>query len=157
MATRSGSIDVEIALHLLRTEKLTLEEIERSLEQESGLLGLSGVSSRVEELERSDEPAARLALTLFAHRVAGSVAAMAASLAGLDAVVFTAGVGEGSARVRADVCRRLRFLGVELDADANHAARPADVAAPGSAVRVVVLRAREDLVAARAARSLLQG
>jgi acetate kinase len=158
MATRAGSIDVEIALFLLRQEKLTLEEIERALERESGLLGLSGISSRVEELERSGRPSAQLALTVFAHRVAGAVAAMATSLAGLDALVFTAGVGEGSARVRADVCERLRFLGVELDADANNAARPdADVGKAGSAVRIVVLHAREDLVAARAARLLLQG
>ena len=158
MATRSGSIDVEIALYLLRQEKLTLEEVERALERESGLLGLSGVSARVEELERSDEPGAGLALGVFAHRVAGAAAAMAAALGGLDALVFTAGVGEGSARVREDVCRRLRFLGLDLDLGSNNAARPdADIATAGSAVRIVVLRAREDIIAARAARSLLQG
>jgi acetate kinase len=156
MATRSGSIDVEIALYLLRHGRLALEELEQALEHESGLLGLSGSTSRVEELERSGDPRARLALTVFARRVAAAVAAMATSLAGLDALVFTAGVGEGSARVRADVCEHLQFLGVELDTDANVAARPgADVAASASAVRVVVIHAREDVVAAHAARSLL--
>jgi acetate kinase len=157
MATRSGSIDVEIALYLLRHERLALEEIEQALEHESGLLGLSGISSRVEELGRSDEPGARLALTVFAHRVAGAVAAMATSLGGLDALAFTAGVGERSARVRADVCARLRFLGVELDTKANNSALPdADIATPASAIRVIVVAAREDLIAARAARALLE-
>jgi acetate kinase len=157
MATRAGSIDPEIVLHLLRGGKLELEQIEQALERESGLLGLSGASARVEELERSDEAAARLAVEVFTYRVAGAVAAMAAALDGLDAIVFTAGVGEGSARVREEVCGRLRFLGVELDAAANAAARPdVDVATPGSAVRIVVLHAREDVVAARAARALLR-
>jgi acetate kinase len=156
MATRSGSIDAEIVLHLLRTEKLTLAEIEQALERESGLLGLSGTSSRVDELQRSDSPGARLALAVFTHRIAGAVASMAAALDGLDALVFTAGVGEGSAPVREDICSRLHFLGVELDAEANQTAQPdQDVASPDSPVRVVVLRAREDVIAARAARAFL--
>jgi acetate kinase len=156
MATRSGSLDAEIVLHLLRTAKLGLEEVEHALVHESGLLGLSGSSGRVDELERTGDPRAKLALELFAYRVAAAVAAMTVALDGLDALVFTAGVGEGSDRVREDVCARLRFLGVELDSEANAAARPdADIAALDSPVRVVVLRAREDFVAARAARALL--
>jgi len=156
MATRSGSIDVEVVLHLVRAGKLGLDEVERALESESGLLGLSGTTSHVEELERSDEPAARLALGVFGHRVAAAVASTAVSLGGIDAIVFTAGVGEGSSRVRADVCGRLAFLGVELDADANAAAQPdVDVAAEQSPVRVIVIHAREDVVAARAVRALL--
>lgn len=156
MATRAGSIDAEIVLHLLRTRKLGLEQIEHALDTESGLLGLSEESARVEELERSSSPAAALALRVFAHRVAGSVASMTASLGGLDALVFTAGVGEGSAGVRRDVCGRLGFLGVELDPDANAAGVPdVDLGARGAAVRVVVVRAREDVVAARAAAELL--
>jgi acetate kinase len=155
MATRAGSIDTEIVLRLMRGAKLELDEIEQALERESGLLGLSGASARIEELEVSDNPAARLAIAVFTYRIAGAVAAMAAALGGLDAIVFTAGVGEGSARVREEVCGRLRFLGVELDASANAAARPdADVAKPGSRVRIVVLHAREDVVASRAARVL---
>ncbi len=102
------------------------------------------------------DPRAQLALAVFAHRVAGAVATMTASLNGLDAIVFTAGIGEGSAHVRADVCRRLGFLGVDLDTEANRTAvADVDVGTPSSRVRVVVLRAREDLVAARAARELL--
>jgi acetate kinase len=157
MATRSGSIDAEIVLHLLRTRKLGLEEIEHALEFESGLLGLSDESGRVEELERSSSPDAELAFRVFSHRVASSIAAMTASLDGIDALVFTAGIGEGSARVRRDVCGRLGFLGIELDVDANSRAVPdVDVNAPGAAVRIVVLHAREDVVAARAASSLIR-
>jgi acetate kinase len=152
MATRSGSIDAEIVLHLLRTKKLALEEIEHALESESGVLGLSGESARVEELERSESDGAKLALDVFAHRVTAAVAAMAATLAGIEALVFTAGIGEGSAGIRRTVCERLRFLGIELDAAANAAAVPdVDINVSGSAVRVVALHAREDVVAARAA------
>jgi acetate kinase len=157
MATRSGSIDAEIVLHLLRTGKLDVEEIENALELESGLLGISGESAHAEELERSGSPAARLALKVFARRIAAAVAVMAAALDGIDALVFTAGVGEGSASIRLDVCRRLRFLGVELDEDANADAIPdTEIAAPDAAVRVVVLHAGEDIVAARAAAEALR-
>ena len=156
MATRSGSIDVEIVLHLLRHGRLSLDEVEEALEHESGLLGLSGTFTRIDELERSDDPRSQLALRVFAYRIAGAVAGMATALNGLDALVFTAGIGEGSPRARADVCTRLEFLGVELDPDANDTAIPdADIGAKGSRVRVVVVRAREDLIAARAARELL--
>jgi acetate kinase len=155
MATRSGTVDPGALLHALR-RGLPPEELERVLEHDSGLAGLSGISGRVEELERSGEPVAELALAVYAYRIAGAVGALAVALGGLDALVFTAGVGENSGGVRARVCTRLGFLGVELDEDANASARPdAEIAAPGSPVRVVVLRAREDLVAARAARLLL--
>ena len=96
MATRSGTLDPEILLYLLRTGRLAVDDLERALEHESGLLGLSGVSARVDELERSDEPSAALALDVFTHRVAAAVAAMTTSLGGLDALVFTGGVGENS-------------------------------------------------------------
>ena len=152
MATRSGTIDAEIVVHLLRTERLSLAEIDHALDFESGLLGLSGESSDVRELLASESDGARLALAVFTYRVAGSIAAMAAALGGLDALVFTAGIGEGSAQVRADVCERLGFLGVELDASAN-ASGDAEIGA-GSA-RVVVVHAREDVVAARLVRPLL--
>src|SRR5262249_10367714 len=119
-----------------------------------GLLGRSGSSSRVEVLERSGDPAAQLALAVFVHRVAGAVAAMAAALRGLDALVFTGGVGERSAAVRSGICDRLGFLGVELDAAANDRAEP-DTEIHTGRVTVVVLRAREDVVAAREARRVI--
>jgi acetate kinase len=156
MATRSGTVDPEAVLHLLRHDRATVEEIGNALERESGLLGLSGSTARVEELQASQEPDARLALDVFTYRIACAVAASAVSLGGLDALVFTAGVGERSPSTRAAVCERLDFLGVELDAAANESPGPqGDVAAAGSAVRVVVVQAREDVIAARAARRLL--
>jgi len=155
MSTRPGSVDPGALLYLLR-HQLTLDELERTLEHESGLRGLSGLSGDVRELERSEEPAARLALQIFAYRVATAVGSLAVPLGGLDALVFTAGIGEHSAAVRAQVCARLTFLGVELDPERNERAEPdSEIATEGSAVRLVVLRAREDIVAARAARALI--
>jgi acetate kinase len=155
MATRSGTIDPEILFYLQRHERVGPDELEQALEHESGLLALGG-SARVEELEASPEPRAELALSVFCYRVAAAVAAMASALGGLDALVFTAGVGEGSALVREQVCGRLGFLGVELDLGENGRAEPdATISAPGSPVQVRVVRAREDIVAARAARDLI--
>jgi acetate kinase len=155
MATRAGSVDPGALLYLLR-HHLTLDELDRMLEHESGLAGLSGLSGDVEELEQSEQPAAALALNVFAYRVATAVGALAVALGGLDALVFTAGIGEHSPRVRAAVCARLGFLGVELDDSANEGAEPdATISPEGASPRVLVLRAREDLVAARAARELL--
>jgi acetate kinase len=155
MATRPGSVDPGALLYLLR-HGVVAEELDDQIEHHSGLLGLSGSSGDVAELERSDEPQAAFALALFAYRVATSVGAMTVALGGLDALVFTAGVGEHSARVRSEICAHLGFLGVDLDEAQNREADPdADVAAPGSALRVVVVCAREELVAARAARALL--
>jgi acetate kinase len=156
MATRAGSVDPGALLYMLE-HHLTREELDRMLEHESGLLGLSGISGAVRELERSEADGARLALSVFTYRVALAVGAMTTAVRGLDALVFTAGIGEHSAVVRSAVCERLGHLGVALDADANETAiLDATVSAPDSSVRVVVIRAREDLVAARTARQLLE-
>jgi acetate kinase len=155
MVTRAGSVDPGALLHLLR-RGTSVERLDAALEHESGLLALSGRSGEVDELERVDDEPARFALDVLAYRVAGAVAAMTVALEGLDAVVFTAGIGENSAGVRRRVCSRLGFLGLELDDERNANAPPdADIGAPSSPIRVVVVRAREELVAARAARSLL--
>jgi acetate kinase len=149
MATRAGSVDPGALLHLLRTNAVTVDALDRALEHQSGLLGLGG-SEDPRDLEGT------FALAVYTYRIAGAVAAMAVALGGLDALVFTAGVGEGSAPVRAAICARLGFLGIELDPAANEGAEPdAEVATAASAVRVVVVHAREDVVAARAARELL--
>jgi acetate kinase len=156
MATRSGSVDPGALLYLLE-HHLTREELNHMLEHDSGLAGLSGISGDVRELESSGAPAARLALAVFAYRVATAVGAMATALGGLDAIVFTAGIGENSASVRAAVCERLGFVGVQLDPEANTSAKPdATISTPKSPVRVVVVEAHEDVVAARAARELLR-
>jgi acetate kinase len=155
MATRAGSIDPEVLLYLLRHELASADDLEHALEHESGLLGLGG-SSRVEELEASDDPGAELALSVFCYRVAAAVGSLATVLGGIDALVFTAGIGEGSALVRERVCERLGFFGVELDRDANREVQPdADVATDGSPARVWVVHAREDMIAARATRGVL--
>jgi acetate kinase len=159
MATRSGSVDPGALLYLLSTRRLDVDGLERGLNFESGLKALGGGSGDMRDLETAalgGEPAAELALAVFAHRVAAAAAAMATAAEGLDALVFTAGIGEGSALVRERVCDRLGFLGVGLDPAKNAAAEPdCDIAAPGLATRVHVIRAREELVAARAARGLL--
>ena len=129
MTTRSGSVDPGALLYLMRERGLTAHDLDHALEHESGLAGLSGTSGDVREL--ADDG---LALAVYVHRVAAAVAASAAALGGLDAIAFTGGIGEHSALVRERVCERLRFLG-EFDAR--------------------VVPAREELVVARAVRSLL--
>jgi acetate kinase len=159
MATRSGSVDPGVLLFLQRRHRVPLDELERMLNEESGLKGLSGRSGDVRELEAAsaDDEHARLALAVYTYRLAGAVAAMAAAGGGVDALVFTGGVGEHSAVVRASVCSRLRFLGVELDSEANdRASEDVDVAAKESAVRVLVVASHEELVVARAVRALLR-
>jgi acetate kinase len=154
MTTRAGSIDPGALVYLLR-HGLDVEELDHALNHESGLRAFANVEG-MRELEASDSPEARLAVEVFVHRVAAGVAAMAMACEGLDALVFTAGIGENSARVRAGVCHRLGFLGVVLDPSRNEEAEPdCDVAALESRVRIVVIRAREELVAARAARGVL--
>jgi acetate kinase len=156
MATRAGSLDAAAILYLLRSGAYSPDEVDEQLERASGLLGLSGISGSVEELERMPDPAARRALEIYCYRIATAVGSMCVALGGLDAIVFTGGVGEGSALVRAGVCRRLGVLGVVLDARRN-ASLPAggELARPGSPVRVTVVRAREDIVVARSLRRLL--
>ncbi len=159
MATRSGSVDPGVLLYVQRRHGLSLDELDRVLNEDSGLKGISGTTGDVRELESAstDDLHARLALLVYAHRLAGAVAAMTAALGGLDALVFTGGVGEHSAAVRASVSSRLAFLGVELDPFPNvHAEGDADIAAPRSTVRVLVVTAREELMVARAVRTLLE-
>ena len=154
MASRAGSVDPGALLHLLR-HGVSVDELDHALEHESGLKGLGGTGD-VKTLEHDSSPRAQLALVVYCYRIAQAVAAMAVALGGIDALVFTAGVGEQSARVRADVCRRLAFLGVELDADAN-ARVDGDAEISTGAVAVRVVHAREDVVIARAVRSALDG
>lgn len=154
MATRAGSLDPGALLYLL-AHGVSLHELDHALEHESGLVGLAG-SGDVAHLEQDPSPEARLALEIYCYRVAQAVAAMVVPLGGLDAVAFSGGVGEHSAGVRGDVCRRLAFLGLALGEPANAAAAgETEVGAPSSSVRVYVVPAREDVVIARAARRLV--
>jgi acetate kinase len=124
MGTRSGSLDPGVVLHLARERRMALDDIETLLYRESGLLGLSGVSSDMRELLASESPGARLALDYFVYRLAREAASLAAAMGGIDAIVFTAGIGENSPWVRAQVCARLAWAGLSLDEEANLAGGP---------------------------------
>lgn len=158
MGTRSGSVDPGILLYLMKEKGQTADSIDDALNHASGLLGVSGVSGDYREVDEAadrGDDRARLALEIYAARVRSAIGAQAATLGGLDALVFAAGVGENSASLRSAVCEPLAFLGVRLDPSKNDAhPRDADIAAADSPVRVLVIHTREDLVIARAVRRL---
>jgi acetate kinase len=157
MATRSGSVDPGLLLWLLEREALTVAEMADALEHDSGLLALAGTADMREVLARAPaDPGARLALDVYTHRLRAGIATMAAALGGLDALVFTGGVGERAAPIRAAAADGLGFLGVAIDAAANDAADgDADVSAPRAAVRTLVVVAREDLEIAGRVRAVI--
>lgn len=146
MATRSGAIDPGVVLFLLR-EGRTVDEVDDLLNHRSGLAGLSGISGDVRDLVGSAEPAAAAALATFAYRIRESVGALTADLGGLDALVFTGGIGEHQPPVRAAVCEGLDWLGVTLDAGANRRGGPR-LDRPESRVAVVVMEADEAMTIA---------
>jgi acetate kinase len=159
MGTRSGTVDPGMLVYLLRRKGLTAERLDHALNYESGLLGVSGVSSDMRQVlaAASDHPDARLALELYVHRIRQIIGAMAATLGGIDALVFTAGVGENAAKVREMVCENLGYLGLELDRPANEACKPdVDVALAASKGRILVIATREDLMIARETRRLIR-
>jgi acetate kinase len=158
MATRSGSVDPGMLLWLLEHEECSAAELADALEYRSGLLGLAGSADMREIVDRSlaGELPARLALDVYVHRLRGGIATMAAALGGLDALVFTGGVGEHSPEVRSQTAAGLAFLGVSLD-DARNREAHADgqIGAVGAAARTLVLTAREDLEIALQVRAVL--
>jgi acetate kinase len=160
MATRSGSIDPGALLWLQRRAGISADDAERALEHESGVLALSRLSADMRKVlaaaDNGDSRAA-LAIDVYIHRLCASIAAMVTSMSGLDGLVFTGGVGEGSALIRARACERLRFLGVELDAGRNESAPEddADLSPAHASIRVLLVRAREDLEIAREVRRVV--
>ncbi len=154
MGTRCGALDPGVLIYLLREKAMDADGLETLLYKESGLLGLSGISADMRDLLASDKPEAGQAVEMFCDRVAQQVAVLAAMLGGLDAVVFTAGIGERSAPIRAAVCRRLGWLGAELDEDAN-AAGDARIAAHGSKLGLWVVPTDEESMIAQHTRNLL--
>ena len=152
MGTRSGSVDPSILVYLFRNGK-TAEELDAVLNKQSGLLGVSGISGDMREILEAMEKGserARLAYDIFAHRLTAEVGALLAVLGGVDAIVFTGGIGENCAPLRDDVCKQFAFLGLKLDLAKN--ARPdldQNIAADGSTVQVLVIRADEDWEIAR--------
>ncbi len=154
MGRRCGRLDPGVILHLLAQPGWDRDRIADVLGNRSGLLGVSGLSDDVRELEASDDPRAREALALFAYSVNLEIGAMVAALGGLDALVFTAGIGEHGARMRQRIGDQLAWLGLTLDADANgrHAST---ISSASSAVTAHVIATHEELVIARAMRNLL--
>lgn len=148
MGTRCGQIDPGLLLYLLRSEGMTPEELSHLLYERSGLLGLSGVSHDMRTLEASKEPRAQAAIGYFIHRIKMEIAALAAAIGGFDALVFTAGIGEHSPRVRAGVVEGLGWLGLTLDAAAN-ARNDLLISAPQSRVPVFVTPTDEESMIAR--------
>ena len=159
MGTRSGSVDPGILLHAMRERGLSADEVDEALNHRSGLLGVSGISGDFRDVEaaaRSGYERARLALAIYANRARTAVGSLATAIGGVDALVFTAGVGEHAATLRADVCRGLEFLGVRLAAERNEGCAPdSDISIQDSVARTLVIRTREDLVLARSAEALV--
>ena len=160
MGTRCGSVDPGILTYLMRQRKLSGQQLDEVLNQKSGLLGVSGTSSDMREIlaasKNGDDPAkmarAKLAFDIYIHRLRSGIGAMIAVLGGVDALVFTAGVGENSPEVRAAVCDNFAFLGLKVDQEKNAPSplkNDQDISASDAAVRVLVIHAEEDWMIAR--------
>jgi acetate kinase len=154
MGTRPGTVDPGVILYLFQVLGLSSKDVETVLYKKSGLLGISGVSNDMRDLLRSEEPGARLAVDYFVYRAAKEIGAMAAVLRGVDALVFTAGIGERSAAIRQRICAASEWLGIELDTDANAKNGPR-ITRPQSRVSAWVIPTNEELIIARHTGSLL--
>jgi acetate kinase len=155
MGERCGSIDPGVLLHLLQSEGMSVTELEELLYRRSGLLGLSGISADMRELLSSDQAAAAEAVAYYVYRAVREIGSLAAAMGGLDALVFTAGVGENAAPVRGGICRRLDWLGLQLDEDAN-ARGSSRISVQGSQVDAWVIPTDEELMIARHTLDCLQ-
>jgi acetate kinase len=159
MATRSGSVDPGLVIWLLQHGRLDLDEVAVGLEQSAGLAGLSGQDGGdIRDVQRaagSGDPAATLAIEVYLHRLRREVAAMAAAMDGLDAIVFTGGIGEHNPAIRAAAAAGLGFLGITVDSGCNEATADAIISGPGALVVSLVVTAREDIEIARQARDVL--
>lgn len=154
MGTRCGNLDPGVVLYLIDELKMDARAIEKLLYQQSGLLGVSGLSSDMRTLLASTEPKARFAVELFVYRIARELGSLAAALGGLDALVFTAGIGEHATPIRERVCNAVGWLGVELDPVANAAGGPR-ISTVSSPVQVWVIPTNEELMIARHTHRLL--
>jgi acetate kinase len=154
MGTRCGAIDPGVILYLMDQRGMDTRAIEKLIYEQSGLLGVSGISSDMRALLASSEPRAKLAVDLYLYRIRRELGSLAAALGGLDAIVFTAGIGENSAAVRERACRDAAWLGVELDASASAKGGPR-ISTAGSRVSAWVVPTNEELMIARHTRALL--
>lgn len=155
MGTRCGAIDPGILMFLMDQKGMDARAIEQLLYRESGLLGISGVSSDMRALLASDSPRAKLAVDYYVYRIAREIGSMAAALGGLDALVFTGGIGENAAPIRERICAATQWLGLQFDAAANQA-RAARISVEGSTVAAWVIPTNEELMIARHVRRVLK-
>ncbi|PKK83306.1 MAG: acetate kinase [candidate division Zixibacteria bacterium HGW-Zixibacteria-1] len=154
MGTRTGDMDPAVILHIMGREELTLHEANTLMNKHSGLIGISGISSDMREIESNavkGQGNAKLALDIYCYRLRKYIGAYSAAMGGLDAVIFTGGVGENSATVRKMTCEELKYLGIELDEEVNAAAqgKEIDISSRNSRVRTLVIPTNEELVIAR--------
>ena len=156
MGTRPGQIDPGVVLYLIQQKGMEPAAVEGLLYRESGLKGLSGISNDMRELEASADPRAKLAIDYFVYRIGLHAGMLAAALGGLDAFVFTAGIGENSAALRARVAETLGWLGAELDSAANAAAQ-FRISTPTSRVALHVVPTDEELMIARHTLAIVNG
>jgi acetate kinase len=154
MGTRPGALDPGVVLYLIQNQGLSAKEVETVLYKKSGLIGISGISNDMRDLLGSSEPAARLAIDFFVYRAAKEIGSLAAALGGLDALVFTAGIGENSPDIRARICEASAWLGVDLDRAANEGKGPR-ISRAGSRVSAWVIPTNEELLIARHTGSVL--
>ena len=156
MGTRCGAIDPGVLLYLIDERKMDTRAIEKLIYQQSGLLGVSGISSDMRKLLESPEPRAKLAVDLYLYRIRRELGSLAAALGGLDALVFTAGIGENSAAIRERICRDAAWIGVDLDRAANANGGPC-ISTSISRVAAWVIPTNEELMIARHTRRLVAG
>ena len=154
MGTRCGAVDPGVILYLMDEHKMDARAIERLIYSESGLLGISGISSDMRTLLASAEPSARLAIDVYVYRIGRELGSLAAALGGLDSIVFTGGIGENAPAIRERVCHDAAWLGIELDAAANLRGRPRITAGP-SRVSAWVIPTNEELMIARHTQDVL--
>jgi acetate kinase len=153
MGTRSGSIDPGLVTYLIRQGRYTAHQLDEALNKKSGLLGISGISGDMREVEgaiRKGHARAKLAFDIFVHRLSAGIGAMIAVLGGIDALIFSAGIGENSSEVRSAACSNFEYLRLKLAPEKNrHYSEDGDIATADSAVRVLVIHAQEDWAIAR--------
>ncbi len=158
MGTRCGSLDPGVVLYLMSALGLSVQAVEKLLYEQSGLLGVSGVSGDMRAVEASGTLQARQAIDLYVYRIGQQLGSLAASLGGLDALILTAGIGENGAMIRRRVCRDAAWLGIELDEDANQALASGArrISTAGSRVAAWVIPTNEELMLARHTLAVLQ-
>ncbi len=161
MGTRCGDVDPALVAFIAEAEKLSVKEVDSLLNKKSGMLGLSGVSSDLRDIEEAaerSEPRSKLALQVLTYGIKKYIGAYAAAMGGLDAVVFTAGVGENSCMIRAMACEGLEFMGIELDGEKNKVrSKEVAISTDASKVKVLVVPTNEELVIARDTKRLVRG